>query len=177
MDAYLGEIRLFSGNFVPVNWALCDGRLLPIRQNTALFSLLGTQFGGDGTTTFGLPDFRARGPMDFGQGPGLSQRNMGQTLGAATATLNTTQLPAHGHPPAALAASGNSTTPMGNVSAEITVGRTAQSFYSTTPGANLVAMAASALQAAGGGQAHNNLAPFLGLNFIICLSGAFPPRS
>ena len=171
-DPFVAEIRMFGGNFAPKGWAFCDGQLLPISQNTALFSLLGTFYGGDGKSTFALPDLRGRAPMQHGQGPGLSDRAQGETGGAETITLILSELPAHTHNLALPMVETNATTtdPQNNLPA-----RTAENTY----GANgtTVDMAPATSGGAGGSQPHNNLQPYLTVTFIIALQGVFPPRS
>lgn len=171
-DQFLAEIRIFPFNFAPKGWALCDGQLQPINQNTALFSLLGTQFGGDGITTFALPDLQGSSPVDFGSGTGLTPRNMGDAGGEQTVTLLASQMPAHTHT-AQAGASGGQGSPLGNAWASGIRGRPPA--YGPS-GAN-VAMSPSAISPAGGSQPHNNLMPYLCLNFCIALQGIFPPRS
>jgi microcystin-dependent protein len=169
MDAYIGEIRIFAGNFAPGGWALCNGQLLPIAQNTALFSLLGTMYGGNGMTTFALPDLRGRFPMHAGNGPGLTPRTQGQAVGAATVTLNAAQLPPHTHQ-AHPTSDGTATDshPAGNVFAA----GDAEQYGNAGPAAAIPALAP-----AGQGLPHNNVSPYLGVNFIIALQGVFPPRA
>jgi microcystin-dependent protein len=164
-EPFIGEIRVFGGNFVPNGWAFCDGQLLAISQNTALFELIGTTYGGDGQTTFGLPDLRGRIPMHQGGGMTLAQSG-----GAEQVTLTTAQLPAHSHAIAATAADGTSADPTNNVWAE----SDARTFSTAAPD---TAMDASALAAAGGGQPHPNLMPFVGVSFIISLFGIFPSQN
>jgi microcystin-dependent protein len=170
-DQFVAEIRIFPFNFAPAGWAICAGQLLPLSQNTALFSLLGTTYGGDGKSTFGLPDLQGRAPMQAGQGPGLSVRNLGQTGGSESVQLLVSEIPSHTHVmngsggPANLQAPG----------ADRVLGRANNNVYLDTP-ANLVAMAPEALGTAGGGQPHNNMQPYLTLNFCIALQGIFPPR-
>ena len=169
-EPFIAEIRIFAGNFAPRNWADCDGQLLPIAQNTALFSLVGTIYGGDGRTTLGLPDLRGRVPMHPGNGPGLTPRQLGSTGGSATVTLSQAELPAHTH---TLHASTNDATtaqPAGRVPAT-----TREDTYGD--GGTLMPMAATAVQSVGGGQAHNNLQPYLALRFIIALQGVYSSRS
>ncbi len=170
-EPFIAEIRMFGGNFAPRSWAFCDGQLLPISQNTALFSLLGTTYGGDGRTTFGLPNLRDRSAMHPGRGPGLSPRTLGEMGGASAVTLTAAEMPRHGH---ALrgTASPTSTSPAGHSMAATGNGSPAYRI----PG-NTVAMAGEALGAAGSGGAHNNRQPVLGISFIIALQGVFPPRS
>ncbi len=170
-EPYIGEIRLFGFTFAPVGWAFCDGTLIPIAQNTALFSLLGTFYGGDGQTTFALPDLRSRVPVCQGQGSGLSSYTAGQKGGVEQVSLSTAQLPAHNHLLACQTAGGNSQTPEGSVLAVDASGLTA--LYSTTENA---AMAPSAVSNTGQNQGHTNLQPYLVLNYCIALFGIFPPR-
>lgn len=168
-DQFVGEIRAVGFNFAPQGWAMCNGQLLPIVQNTALFSLLGTQYGGDGRTTFALPNLQNNTPLDQGNGTGLTPRVIGETGGESQVTLNQSQIPSHDHPAQAAAGPGNKVGPGGNVTAEIRGGS-----YAAVANAQ---MSASALQQTGGGLPHNNLPPFVVLNFIIALVGIFPPRS
>lgn len=175
-DAFLGEIRMFAGNFSPDGWSLCNGQLLPISQYTTLFSILSNRFGGDGQTTFALPDLCARVPMHQGTGSGLTQRTVGQTGGSATVTLTQAQMPSHTHTAMAIATTGNQGTPVGNIWAE---GQRSSphspppNLYGPTPDTTMNAMA---LSVAGGSQPHNNMQPYLGLSFIICTNGLFPPH-
>jgi microcystin-dependent protein len=171
MDAFVGEIRIFAGNFPPIGWAFCNGQLLPIAQNTALFSLLGTQYGGDGRSNFALPNLQARLPIGQGAGPGLTPRQVGDTGGQAATTLTASQIPAHTHSLRAAAASGTGT-PSGSVSLAPTGG---PAIYRA--GGNRVAMDAATVGNSGGGAAHNNMQPYLALSFIIALQGIYPPRS
>ncbi|HEX4245429.1 MAG TPA: tail fiber protein [Acidimicrobiales bacterium] len=168
-DQFVGEIRAVGFNFAPQGWAQCNGQLLPISQNTALFSLLGTFYGGNGTSNFALPNLQNSTPMDQGNGPGLSSRIIGETAGEAQVTLLPSEMPTHGHPAQAVTAPGNQVGPGGHVTAEIR-----GDLYAPTANGQ---MSASALQATGGGQPHNNLPPYLTLNFVIALVGIFPPRS
>jgi microcystin-dependent protein len=174
-DQFVAEIRIFAGNFAPSGWALCNGQLLPISQNTALFSVLGTNFGGNGTSTFGLPNLQGSAPLGAGQGPGLSSRVLGQTGGEQTVTLLASQMPAHSHT-AQAAAAGGWDAPGGNVWGEALLGKTPMNLYAPS-GPNNVAMSSQALAATGGNQPHNNMPPYLCLNFIIALVGIFPTRS
>ena len=180
MNDYIGEIRLFAGNFAPRNWAFCDGRLLPISSYTALFSILGTQYGGDGRTTFALPDLRGRVPLGPGQGPGLTSRQQGQASGAEQATLNANQIPAHTHSATATAhgstSPGDQSSPQNNYPAAGSDG--GPSFFGASQDAQLGAGAVQAqLQNTGGGQGHENLQPWLAINYIICLQGLYPSRN
>lgn len=167
-EAFIGEIRMFAGNFPPQHWAFCDGSLLRIVQNTALYSLLGTSFGGDGKTTFGLPDLRDRVPMHWGQGPGLANRRLGESGGNASMTLTTVQMPTHSHSPGA-GTSADQASPANGVWAQSSRDRVFGS------GTTFVPMAA-AMDPTGGGLAHENRAPYLAVSFIICVDGIYPPR-
>jgi microcystin-dependent protein len=177
MDGYLAQILFFAGNFPPKFWAFCEGQILSITSNTALYSLLGTTFGGNGTTTFGLPDFRGRVPVGWGQGPGLTNINLGEILGSPTATLSFAQMPAHTHvvTPAVAATStnGSSASPVGNIFAA-----TAANGFSAAGAANGSAAAGSlSINIAGGSQPFSIQQPTLSVNFVICLYGAFPSRN
>ena len=172
-EAFVGEIRIFAGNFAPLGWALCNGQLLPISQNTALFSLLGTFYGGDGRTTFGLPDFTGRVPINQGQGPGLTDRSIGETAGEPAITLLTTEMAAHTHATSGRDVSGGLPSPSGNVWGPLS-GRTPPNTYSNA--APNTVMSPQAFGIAGGGLPHNNMSPYLTLNFIIAMQGIFPPR-
>ena len=174
-NPFVGEVRVFAGNFAPSGWAFCNGQLLPISQNTALFSLLGTFYGGDGRSNFGLPNLQGAFPVHAGAsaGPGLSQRLTGQAGGAEAVALATTQLPAHGH--AMEAANGATTgTPDNTVSLAPTSNGSA--LY-RAPDGTYLNTAPSDLAASGGGNPHNNLPPYLALSFIIALQGIYPARS
>jgi len=168
---FIGEIRLFAGNFAPVGWALCDGSLLPIAENEALFNLIGTIYGGNGQTTFGLPDMRGRVPVHQGAGNGLSPRTIGEMGGTEQVTLTPSQLPSHNH---VLNATAAPTSTANGVAGSLTGTAASTNFYGNTPGGG--ALAPQALTATGGNQPHNNMAPFLGLNFIISLFGIFPSQ-
>jgi len=170
INPFLGEIMLFAGNFAPNGWALCNGQLLPINQNTALFSLLGTTYGGNGQTTFALPDLRGRAPVHFGQGPGLSNFSQGQLAGEENHTLIATEMPAHTHVAHGDAANGTSDTPTGLLPARNPGGIPA---YGAGAGALL---ANTFLANTGGSQPHNNMQPYLVLNYCIAMSGIFPSR-
>lgn len=172
-NPFLAEIRIFTGNFAPKGWALCDGQLMPISQNTALFSLLGTTYGGNGTSNFAIPNLQGCAPMQAGQGPGLSLRDLGETAGEQTVTLLQTEMPAHSHT-AQAGGTGDQLDPLNNVWASGLKGH--GNFYSPTSNNN-VPMHPFALSIAGGSQPHNNMPPFLGLTFIIALQGVFPARS
>lgn len=173
-NPFLAEIRIFTGNFAPKGWALCDGQIMPISQNTALFSLLGTTYGGDGKSNFALPNLQGVAPMQTGQGAGLSLRDLGETGGEQTVTLLQTEMPAHAH--SAQGSTGStSTSPSGNAWAS---GQKGFGFVyaPSSPNTN-VPMNAFGLSIAGGSQPHNNLPPFIGMTFIIALQGVFPARS
>ena len=169
-EPFVGEIRTFAGNFAPVGWAFCYGQLIPISQNTALFSLLGTTYGGDGRTNFALPDLRGRAPMHAGSGPGLTPRSLGESGGAETVTVTPAQAPAHSHAFRASSGGANSADPSGNVLANAG----AKALYAA--GAADTPMSAGAVAPAGGEQPHNNLMPYLAVSFIIALQGIFPSR-
>ena len=171
-DPFMAEIRVFPFNFAPKGWAFCDGQLLPLSQNTALFSLIGTTYGGNGTSNFALPDLRGRVPMHPDQGPGLSDHDLGEQAGSETVTLLQSEIPAHTHALRANSGPGDSPLPGGN-----SISRPGQTqIYQSTTNQNLVAMSPQALPPAGGNQPHNNLQPYLTLNFNIALTGVFPPR-
>ncbi len=170
MDPFVAEIRIFPFNFAPKGWALCDGQLLPISQNTALFSLLGTTYGGDGQSTFALPDLQGNAPMHPGQGPGLSLHALGEMGGAETATLAVGELPAHGH---ALRADANPADTNVPSPAAALAQSTGGALYQASAGTQ---MAPEALTSVGGDLPHNNLQPYLTLSFNIALQGVFPPR-
>ena len=175
MDPFVAEIRIVPFNFAPKGWALCNGQILPISQNTALFSLLGTMYGGDGKSTFGLPNFQGSAPMQWGQGPGLSYRDIGEVGVEATVTLLTSEIPAHAHTVQGTSASGGLTSPAGNSWGSAARGRPGA--YAPSQGANNLQMSPLGLSPSGGSQPHNNMQPYLVLNFIIALQGVYPPRS
>lgn len=168
--AFVGEVRIFAGTFAPNGWAFCNGQLLPISQNTALFSLLGTFYGGDGQSTFALPDLRGRVPIHPEQGPGLTNRLLGETGGSETHVLATAEMPAHTHTVAASSANGAADSPAGRVMARSPA---AIPQYAASPDADLSGMAVSN---SGGDQPHNNMQPYLTVTYIIALQGIFPPR-
>lgn len=175
MDPFLGEIRMFAGNFAPRGWATCDGQILPIAQNTALFSLLGTTYGGNGQTTFALPDLRGRVPVHVGQGPGLSPYSLGQSAGSENVTLTSGQMPGHTHTLNASSAGGDAGSPQNAVSAMVTDTQgNAFNGYTASPNTT---MSPQAIAPAGGNQPHANIQPFLCLTFIIALEGIFPSRN
>ncbi|UIJ71472.1 phage tail protein [Aurantimonas sp. HBX-1] len=170
-DPFVAEIRIFPFNFAPKGWAWCDGQLLPLSQNTALFSLLGTTYGGNGKSNFALPDLQGSAPMHPGQGPGLALHDLGEVGGTETVTLLESEIPAHSH----------AVNTYNDVGEDRIAGPTEALARSTggllygTP-ATLVAMAPNALSLAGGDQPHNNMMPYLTCYFCIALQGVFPPR-
>jgi len=170
MDPFVAEIRIFPFNFAPKGWALCNGQLMPISQNTALFSLLGTTYGGDGKSTFALPDLQGNAPMHPGQGPGLSLHDLGETGGSETVTLLESEIPLHPHSLVASLSDGLFTQPPNQLLAQ---GVGVNIWGTSAPN---VTLADTALGATGGDQPHNNMQPYLTLNFCIALQGVFPPR-
>ena len=175
-NPYVGEIELFGFNFAPQGWALCQGQLLSISQNTALFSLLGTQYGGDGRSTFGLPNLQGLVPVGQGQGPGLSSYTVGQTGGTATVTLNSGQIAAHTH--TLPASSGHGTpTPSTSVFLGSTGAGIGQHPKIYDSASNAAMSPQASLPSTGGGGPHNNMAPYVSMNFCIALTGVFPPRN
>ncbi len=172
-EPFLAEIRIFAGNFAPRGWAFCNGQLLPIAQNTALFSLIGTTYGGDGRTTTALPNLKGRAPMHPGRGPGLTARRLGERGGTETVTLTEAQMPAHPHMAEASNDSPESNDPGGRVEAR---GPTRTSVLYAPGDSATAAMRNGSLQNAGGSLAHNNVQPFLVMNFIIALVGLYPSR-
>lgn len=168
-DPFVAEIRIFPFTFAPTGWAFCNGQLLPISQNTALFSLLGTTYGGDGKSTFALPDLQGRAPMHTGQGVGLSLRDLGESSGAETVALSQAEMPAHSHALQASSTAGDRPDPTGSYTG------TGISLYA--PASALGAMDSGALAPAGGSAPHNNMQPYLTFNFCIALQGVFPQRS
>ncbi len=171
-EQYLGEIRMFAGSFAPRGWAMCNGQLLPVNQNQALFSLLGTTYGGNGQTSFALPDFRGKVPVHFGQGSGLSAYSLGQTGGSETATISISQMPAHSHQVNALTAEGNQNSPTGNLPANT---KNLDKEYSTATADTT--MNAAMIGNTGGGQAFSIKAPTNTVTFIIAITGIFPSRN
>jgi microcystin-dependent protein len=170
-DPFVAEIRIFPFNFAPQGWAWCDGQLMPLSQNTALFSLLGTTYGGNGKTNFALPDLQGSAPMHPGQGPGLSLHDLGETGGSETVTLLESEIPSHQHGLMCNAGTANRSTPVSNSIAR-TSGAAA---YSPPPGPT-AQLAPDALAPAGGDAPHNNMQPYLTFYFNIALQGVFPPR-
>jgi microcystin-dependent protein len=174
MDPFVAEIRIFPFNFAPKGWAWCDGQLLPLSQNTALFSLLGTTYGGDGKSNFALPDLQGRAPMHPGQGPGLSLHDLGETGGDETVTLLESEMPSHSHALMALNVAANRTNPAGNSIARASAGTP---YAPPSPPPPLTNLADVTIPPAGGDQPHNNMQPYLTFYFCIALQGVFPPRT
>ncbi len=179
MEGMIGEIKMFAGNFSPRSWAFCEGQLLSINSNQALFSILGTTYGGDGRTTFGLPDLRGRSPIGPGTGPGLTSYSPGQRVGAESVILGEGQIPAHTHVATATvnadSNAGSSTSPDNAVWASHTEDINS---FGTTQNTTMATGAVTVTNApAGGGQAHENRPPQLVIHYIICLEGAFPSRN
>jgi microcystin-dependent protein len=172
-DPFVAEIRIFPFNFAPTGWAFCDGQLLPISQNTALFSLLGTYYGGDGKSTFALPNLQGSAPVHQGQGQGLSEYFLGQSGGAQTVTLLLQEIPFHTHTLMASVENGTQGTLTQNITLASSVGG---AIYQKNTSANLTPMALQSLSIAGGSLPHNNMMPYLTLNFCIAMQGVFPPR-
>lgn len=173
---YIAEIRIVGFNFAPKNWALCDGQTLAVSQNTALFSIIGVTYGGNGTTEFQLPNLQGCAPLQAGAGTNLNSYNLGQTGGTQTVTLGISQMPLHTHPASCVAQGGTSLAPNENFWAEGGVTR-GQLLYSNGSEGGMVSMNAEALSLAGGSVGHNNMPPYQVLNFIIALTGVFPSRS
>ncbi len=173
-EPFVAEVRMWATNFAPRGWAACDGQLLPIAQNTALFSLIGTTYGGDGRTTLGLPNLQGRAPMHPGNGPGLTSRRIGERGGTETETLGTQQVPPHTHAVKATTSPASSFGPGGTGSSALarSVGGAAYSTDTTT-----ASLDTTALGNVGGGQPHTNLQPYQVVTFCIALQGIFPPRS
>ncbi len=174
MDPFVAEIRIFPFNFAPRGWAWCDGQLLPLSQNTALFSLLGTTYGGNGKSNFALPDLQGRTPMHPGQGPGLSLHDLGETGGAETVALLESEIPAHAHTVRANSDFGDLQVP--STARSLARSQNANAYQSTTNQA-LTPFSDQALAPAGGDQPHNNMQPYLTFYFNIALQGVFPPRT
>ena len=171
-EPFIAEIKIFAGNFAPRSWAFCDGQLLPIAQNTALFSLIGTTYGGDGRTTTALPNLQGKAPMHPGRGPGLTSRRLGENGGVESVTISEAQMPSHTHTMGGVPAPGNQDDAS---STELLSRAVGANLFG--PSANLTALANEILPSAGGSQAHNNMQPYLTINFIIALQGTYPTRS
>lgn len=184
-EGCIGEIRMFAGNFAPRDWAFCSGQLLAVAQYDALFSILGTTYGGDGRTTFGLPDLRGRIPMHPGNGPGLTPRQLGEKSGVENVTLTTNQIPPHSHPAVttisaeASSAEGNSSQPEDRIPAKSGSGDPdwADPATADIELSEAAHSAQTTISNTGGGQSHTNVQPFSCVNFIICLQGLYPPRN
>jgi microcystin-dependent protein len=180
MEGTIAEIRMFAGTFAPRNWAFCAGQLMSISQNTALFSILGTTYGGNGQTTFALPDFRGRVAVGTGQGPGLSNIQLGEVAGESSVTLLSTQMPQHNHTINGSASGlANNANPTGNSLgiAVVASGNAPVNAYINTAPSAANALNPQTCGIAGGSQPHNNMQPYLGMNYIICLFGIFPSRN
>lgn len=170
-DPFLAEIRIFPFNFAPKGWAFCSGQLMPLSQNTALFALLGTNYGGDGKSNFALPNLQGAAPMHPGQGQGLSLRDLGENGGVETITLLTSEIPVHTH----LVQGSNSPSDTPRAAGN-TLARTVPNLYQSDTASSLATMAPQATAVAGGGLPHNNMQPYLTMNFCIALQGVFPQR-
>lgn len=175
MDPFVAEIRIFPFSFAPKGWAFCDGQILPLSQNTALFSLLGTVYGGDGKSNFALPNMQGNAPMHPGQGPGLSLHDLGETGGSETVSLLESEIPSHSHNVEAAANPSLVATP----SPAVSIGRskTVNAYLPTANSLALANMSDQTIAPAGGDQPHNNMQPYLTLNFCIALQGVYPPRT
>ena len=175
MDGMIGEIRMFAGNFNPRNWALCQGQLLPIQQNSALFSILGTTYGGNGISTFALPDFRGRVAVGQGTGPGLATVQLGEVAGTPSVTLTTANLPAHNH---SMQVNNNITGMAATAAGNFLNSKTESGESVAESGLSAAAtLAPATIGNTGGSQPFNNMQPYLGMNHIICLFGVFPSRN
>jgi microcystin-dependent protein len=174
-DQYLGEIRMFGCNFAPFQWAFCDGQILPISQNTALFSLLGTNYGGNGTSNFALPNLQGLVPLHQGNGVGLSPYSVGEQVGVSSVTLLTTEMPAHAHQAhGAIEAGDDTNTPAANTTLGLSAPDPIYSKVATDP---LVQFSPKAIQPTGNNLPHQNMQPYLAINFCIAMAGAFPARN
>ena len=175
VEPFIGEIRMFGGNYAPLHWTFCAGTLMAVTGNEALYSLLGSAFGGDGRTSFGLPDLRGRIPVHRGTGPGLTQRVVGQQYGVETVTLEATQIPSHSHPLQASSNGANFNSPVNRVPATTTAGD--RVYVEPTDETRIQGFSESAVSSVGNDAGHSNLQPFLCVNFIIALLGAYPQRN
>jgi len=171
---YVGEIRMFAGNFAPVGWMFCEGQTLPISENDVLFTLIGTTYGGDGQETFNLPNLASRVPLHMGTGPDGTTYQLGEAAGTEQETLTTQQIPSHSHPEVAANAAGTDQLPTGKVLAQAVSSQPNLLFYGSD---SVAAMNSGAIQPAGGSQPHENTQPFLVINFIISLFGVFPSQT
>jgi len=174
-DPFVGEITMFAGNFAPRNWAFCDGRLIAISENTTLFSLLSNRYGGDGRTTFGLPDMRGRLPVHFGTGLGLTNKSIGERQGTEAVTLDTSEIASHKHTVQASSTTASQADPVGLVLARSATASTA--IYAEADPNNKTNMPEDMIGHSGENQQHTNIMPYLCLNFIISLQGIYPPRN
>ncbi len=172
-EPFVGEVRMFAGNFAPRGWAFCDGQLLAVSQNDALFSLLGTIYGGDGRTTFGLPDMRGRLALHAGHGPGLTDRRLGAKGGTETETLTVNQLPSHNHEVSAANSSGSSSNPTGSLARDMA----GSNLYVQSLSANRTELSSNALNNIGGSRSHTNVMPYLCIHYIMALVGIYPSRN
>ncbi|MEI2385952.1 tail fiber protein [Breoghania sp. JC706] len=172
-EPFIAEIRIFAGNFAPRGWAFCNGQLLPISQNTALFSLIGTTYGGDGSTTMALPNMMGRSPMHPGRGPGLTSRRLGEKTGSERVTLTEATMPNHRHSVRGTTSRAGEFVPADTMA----LARSSSPIYQTETEANLTYMESNILSYVGGTQSHENMQPYLVLNFIIALVGLYPSRS
>lgn len=175
MDAYIGDIRLFAGSYAPVGWILCNGTLLSISEYDAVFAVIGTTYGGDGVTTFAVPDLRGRLPVGQGNGPGLTPRVLGQAFGSESVTLLSSQIPSHSHALMASSATATASSPAANVFAQ----NGTDNIYTPLPatGPQPQTFNAASVQNSGGTQAHDNIMPTTAINYIMCLAGIFPSRN
>jgi len=174
MVPFIGEIRMFTGTYVPEGWASCDGQLMQISEYTALFSIMGTAYGGDGVQTFALPNLQAMAPLGAGQGPGLTMRNKGDQGGSSTVNLTDSQMAPHNHPINCSVSPGAPNSMQGGVWA--TAAGAGQTAYASTSGPTPAQLSSQALQGMGGGMPHNNMPPYLTVMFIICVTGGLYPQ-
>lgn len=174
-DPFIAEIRIFPFTFAPKGWAFCDGQLMPLSQNTALFSLVGTVYGGNGKSNFALPNLQGRAPMQPGQGPGLSQRDLGEEGGTETVTLLASEMPSHRHDVMAAGGRNVANNFLPSSTTVLAPSANAQAYFAGTP--TPASMAPQSLSATGGSNPHNNMQPYLTVNFCIALQGVYPPRS